>query len=71
MTATPRVGFVGLGDQGAPMAQRIVKAGFTTTLWARRPATLSPFAGLGARFADAALAAMDNGLAHRKDLHER
>jgi 3-hydroxyisobutyrate dehydrogenase len=40
---TPRVGFVGVGSQGAPMARRIVDAGFPTTLWARRPATLEPF----------------------------
>jgi 3-hydroxyisobutyrate dehydrogenase len=39
-----RVGFVGLGSQGAPMARRIVEAGFPTTLWARRPASLEPFA---------------------------
>jgi 3-hydroxyisobutyrate dehydrogenase len=39
-----RVGFVGLGSQGAPMARRIVDAGFPTTLWARRPSSLKPFA---------------------------
>ncbi|MBV8431473.1 MAG: NAD(P)-dependent oxidoreductase [Solirubrobacterales bacterium] len=43
-----RVGFVGLGSQGGPMARRIVDAGFPTTLWARRPETLDPFAGTGA-----------------------
>ncbi|MFD9390510.1 NAD(P)-dependent oxidoreductase [Streptomyces sp. NPDC060000] len=46
-----RVGFIGLGGQGAPMARRIVEAGFTTTLWARRPAGLEPFAGTAARTA--------------------
>ena len=40
-----RVGFVGLGSQGGPMARRIVDAGFPTTLWARRPASLEPFTG--------------------------
>ena len=44
-----RVGFIGLGSQGAPMARRIVDAGFETTLWARRPATLAPFADTPAR----------------------
>lgn len=43
-----RVGFIGLGSQGAPMARRIVDAGYETTLWARRPATLVPFAGTSA-----------------------
>ncbi|MFJ8105757.1 NAD(P)-dependent oxidoreductase [Streptomyces sp. NPDC096132] len=46
-----RVGFIGLGSQGAPMARRIVTAGFETTLWARRPATLAPFEGTPARTA--------------------
>ncbi|MFJ4781924.1 NAD(P)-dependent oxidoreductase [Streptomyces sp. NPDC088794] len=39
-----RVGFIGLGSQGGPMARRIVDAGYETALWARRPATLVPFA---------------------------
>jgi len=39
-----KVGFIGLGSQGGPMARRIVDAGYETTLWARRPATLEPFA---------------------------
>ncbi|NEB02758.1 NAD(P)-dependent oxidoreductase [Streptomyces sp. SID13726] len=44
-----RVGFIGLGSQGAPMARRIVDAGYETTLWARRPATLVPFADTAAK----------------------
>ena len=44
-----RVGFIGLGSQGAPMARRIVDAGFETTLWARRPASLAPFDDTPAR----------------------
>ncbi len=47
-----RVGFIGLGSQGAPMAQRIVAAGHPTTLWARRAASLEPFAGTAATTAD-------------------
>jgi 3-hydroxyisobutyrate dehydrogenase len=43
-----RVGFIGLGSQGGPMARRIVDAGFPVTLWARRAATLEPFAGTAA-----------------------
>ncbi|MEV6658229.1 NAD(P)-dependent oxidoreductase [Nocardia fluminea] len=46
-----RIGFIGLGSQGAPMAQRIVAAGYRTTLWARRPATLEPFADTAAEVA--------------------
>jgi 3-hydroxyisobutyrate dehydrogenase len=46
------VGFIGLGSQGAPMARRIVDAGFPTTLWARRPASVQPFADTAARVAN-------------------
>lgn len=38
-----RAGFIGLGDMGGPMAQRIIDAGFPTTLWARREASLDQF----------------------------
>ncbi len=46
-----RIGFIGLGSQGGPMARRIIEAGYPTTLWARRPATLEPFATTAARAA--------------------
>ncbi|MDY0011261.1 MAG: NAD(P)-dependent oxidoreductase [Rhodocyclaceae bacterium] len=39
-----KIGFIGLGNQGAPIARRIIEAGFDTTLWARRPQSLAPFA---------------------------
>jgi 3-hydroxyisobutyrate dehydrogenase len=45
------VGFIGLGSQGGPMAGRIIDAGFPMTLWARRPASLEPFAGTAAEVA--------------------
>jgi 3-hydroxyisobutyrate dehydrogenase len=47
-----RVGFIGLGSQGGPMARRIVEGGYETTLWARRPATLEPFADTPAKIAE-------------------
>ncbi len=47
-----RVGFIGLGSQGGPMARRIVDAGYPTTLWARRPASLELFAGTAAMIAE-------------------
>ena len=46
-----RVGFIGLGSQGGPMARRIVDAGYATTLWARRPASLEPYADTAAKVA--------------------
>jgi 3-hydroxyisobutyrate dehydrogenase len=40
---TPRVGFIGVGDMGGPIAQRIIDAGFPTTLWSRRTESLTQF----------------------------
>ena len=45
------VGFIGLGSQGGPMAGRIIEAGFPTSLWARRPTSLEPFADTAAKVA--------------------
>jgi 3-hydroxyisobutyrate dehydrogenase len=45
------VGFIGLGSQGGPMARRIIDAGYPTTLWARRSASLEPFADTAAEVA--------------------
>lgn len=47
-----RVGFIGLGSQGGPMARAIVDGGFLTTLWARRPESLEPYRDTTAKFAD-------------------
>ncbi|RYY29127.1 MAG: NAD(P)-dependent oxidoreductase [Sphingomonadales bacterium] len=54
-----RVGFIGLGDQGGPMARMIVEGGFGLGIWARRDAVKGRFAGWGATVASdpAALAA--------------
>jgi 3-hydroxyisobutyrate dehydrogenase-like beta-hydroxyacid dehydrogenase len=38
------VGFIGLGDQGLPMATAIAEAGFPLHTWARRPASLDGLA---------------------------
>ncbi len=46
-----RVGFIGLGSQGGPMARRIVEAGYDLTLWARRPESLEPYADTAAKTA--------------------
>jgi len=47
-----RVGFVGLGSQGAPMAEMIAAAGLPLTVWARRAVAVEPFARAGAAVAD-------------------
>ena len=46
-----RAGFIGLGSQGGPMARRIAELGHPLTIWARRPASLEPFADLEATLA--------------------
>ncbi|WP_280319009.1 NAD(P)-dependent oxidoreductase [Nocardia wallacei] len=58
-----RVGFIGLGSQGGPMARRIAESGYPTTLWARRAASLEPFADTPATTAGSPAA-----LAARSDL---
>lgn len=47
-----KVGFIGLGSQGGPMARRIADAGYEITLWARRTATLEPFVDTPAMVAE-------------------
>jgi 3-hydroxyisobutyrate dehydrogenase len=43
-----RTGFIGVGSQGGPMAERMLAAGFDLTIWARRPEVLEEWAGKGA-----------------------
>jgi 3-hydroxyisobutyrate dehydrogenase-like beta-hydroxyacid dehydrogenase len=38
------IGFIGLGDQGAPMAQAIAEAGWPLHVWARHPRSLAVLA---------------------------
>src|SRR5690349_11395698 len=41
-----RIGFIGLGNQGAPMARRIGAAGRPLTVWARRADVAASFADI-------------------------
>ncbi len=43
-----RVGFIGLGAMGGPMAGHLLRAGHDLAVWARRPASAVPLAGQGA-----------------------
>lgn len=47
-----RVGFVGLGIMGRPMALNLLKAGHEVTVWARRQASIAPLIDAGAQGAD-------------------
>ncbi len=49
--AIEKVGFVGLGIMGAPMAANLLKAGFEVTVWNRTAARADPLIALGARVA--------------------
>lgn len=54
------VGFVGAGQMGLPMVQRLLGAGHDVTVWARRPEVRETCAGLGATaVADGAAAVRD------------
>ncbi|MFF4276520.1 NAD(P)-dependent oxidoreductase [Streptomyces sp. NPDC001536] len=50
-TPRTRVGFIGLGSQGAPMARRIAEESFPLTLWARRSTSTDAFADTAATVA--------------------
>jgi 2-hydroxy-3-oxopropionate reductase len=43
-----RVGFIGLGVMGRPMALHLIKAGHELAVWARRPESAAPLAEKGA-----------------------
>lgn len=43
-----KVGFIGLGAMGRPMAGHLLRAGHDLAVWARRPVSAAPLAALGA-----------------------
>lgn len=45
------IGFVGLGIMGRPMALNLLRAGHVLTVWARRPAAMTPLLEAGAKAA--------------------
>lgn len=55
----PRVAFLGTGLMGAPMAARLLAAGFPVTAWNRTRAKAEPLAGLGAAIAAKPAEAID------------
>lgn len=58
-----KVGFIGLGSQGGPIAHRIVDAGMELVVWARRPEVLAPYEAKGA-FAAASVIDLAKQCAH-------
>ncbi|MFE0014118.1 NAD(P)-dependent oxidoreductase [Mesorhizobium sp. NPDC059054] len=49
MTALPQIGFVGLGNMGGPMCQRLVKAGYPVVAFDLNPAALEKAIAAGAK----------------------
>ena len=47
----PALGFIGLGRMGAPMASRLLAAGYAVTLFDTAPAAMQALAPRGARLA--------------------
>lgn len=47
--AVTRVGFIGLGIMGAPMAANLLKAGLEVTVWNRSPSRTKPLTEAGAK----------------------
>jgi 3-hydroxyisobutyrate dehydrogenase len=57
--STPRIGFVGLGVMGRPMAANLVRAGYPCTVYDINPAAIATLAELGARPAETAAEAAE------------
>lgn len=47
-----KVGFLGLGIMGAPMASNLIKAGCDVTVWNRTKSKCDPLLSLGANYVD-------------------
>ncbi|ERM93969.1 hypothetical protein AMTRI_Chr05g60460 [Amborella trichopoda] len=45
-----RIGFLGLGIMGSPMAQNLIKAGCNVTIWNRTKSKCDPLINLGAKY---------------------
>src|SRR5256885_10264996 len=56
MSIDQRIGFIGLGAMGEPMAANVAKAGFPLTVFDVRPEPLERLEGLGATVATSARA---------------
>src|SRR5688572_28168924 len=50
-SAAPRVGFIGLGNMGKPMAERVLRAGFALTVYSRTLSRAESLVAGGARAA--------------------
>lgn len=51
LTQTGNIGFVGMGAMGAPMAARLLRAGYAVAVWNRDASKAAPVVNAGARLA--------------------
>ena len=47
-----KVGWIGAGRMGAPMAERLLKAGYDVSIWNRTRAKAEPLAAKGGKVVD-------------------
>jgi 3-hydroxyisobutyrate dehydrogenase len=49
---TPKIGWIGAGRMGTPMAERLLKAGYNVSIWNRTRAKAEPLAAKGGKIVD-------------------
>ena len=49
-----KIGWIGMGRMGFPMAERLLKAGYDVAIWNRTRAKAEPLAAAGGRIVDQA-----------------
>ena len=49
---TQKIGWIGLGRMGLPMAERLIKAGHDVSIWNRTRAKAEPLAKIGGKIVD-------------------
>ena len=52
MASTHKLGWIGMGRMGFPMAERLIKAGYDVSVWNRTRAKAEPLAGKGGKVVD-------------------
>src|SRR4051812_2450224 len=48
----PRIGWIGMGRMGFPMAERLLKAGYDVSIWNRTKSKAEPLAAQGGKVVD-------------------
>ena len=49
---TQKIGWIGMGRMGFPMAERLIKAGHDVSIWNRTRAKAEPLAQIGGKIVD-------------------